>query len=137
MRKCLLIISILFVSKLVLAPGTGELPIGTGVPVNPFEKLWLATIEVELRGKPDTTITRSEQAYGPGQIRKVRLDDYNQRTGSNYQLTDCFDRATARKIYMYYASKFRPTSIEIIAKAWNGSGPKTEEYWTRIKKALK
>jgi hypothetical protein len=132
------LIALLFVliSADLFAPGRTELPIGVGVPLNPFEKQWHATIKVELQGKPDTTINRDEWAYGPGQVRKIRLDDYNQRTGSHYTLEDCLDRNVARKIYMYYAGKYGPTDLETVARAWNGSGPKTKDYWDKIQNAM-
>jgi hypothetical protein len=136
MKRAVLIIVLSIAAVNLLAPGLSELPIGAGIPVNPYEKLWAATIIVELQGKADTTINRNEWAYGPGQIRKVRLDDFNQRTGCHYTLEDCLQRDVARKIYMYYASKYGPMDLETIAKAWNGSGPMTEEYWGRIEKVI-
>jgi hypothetical protein len=134
--KRLIALLFVFISADLFAPGMTELPIGVGVPLNPFEKQWYATIKVELQGKPDTTINRDEWAYGPGQVREVRLTDYNRRTGSHYTLEDCLDRAVARKIYMYYAGKYDPTDLETVARAWNGSGPKTDEYWRKIQKAM-
>lgn len=140
MKKILLIILILLPAVLY-APAEKWITIPKAESVNPYEKLWQATINVELGDKPDTTINRDEWAYGPGQIRKVRIDDYNKRTGSHYSLEDCLDRETARKIYMYYASKYGPMDLENIARAWNG-GPdgmkkeSTVKYFRAIQKKL-
>lgn len=136
MKRLISIIILCLAAADLLAPGRTELPIGAEIPINPFEKLWCATIAVELQGKPDTTINRNEWAYGPGQVREVRIEDYNKRTGSHYTLEDCLNREVARKIYMYYAGKYGPMDLETIARAWNGSGPKTDEYWGKIREAL-
>lgn len=136
MKKLILIILISLAAGYLFAPGRVELPISAGIPVNPFEKLWIATIEVELQGKADTTINRNEWAYGPGQIRECKLTDYNNETGNHYSLLDCLNRDVARKIYMHFANKYGPMDLETIAKTWNGSGPMTEDYWKLIKAEL-
>jgi hypothetical protein len=47
-----------------------------------------------------------------------------------------FNYENSRKVFLYFASLIGPYDIEKIAKAWNGSGPKTEYYWKRIKEYL-
>ena len=76
-----------------------------------------------------------EEAYGIVQIRQVRLDDYYRKTGKRYTLTDCYDVAVSKEIYLYYCTTENKT-IEMKAKRWNGSGPMTEEYWSQIQKYL-
>ena len=77
-----------------------------------------------------------ENAVGIFQIRQVRIDDYNRRTGSNFSLAEMYDPALSEKVFLYFASLYRPHELERIAKAWNGSGPMTELYWKRIKEYL-
>lgn len=71
------------------------------------------------------------------QIRQVRVDEYNRLTGSNYTLSDMFDYKISEKVFLYFASLIGPYEHERIAKAWNGSGPRTEFYWQRVKKIMR
>ena len=130
--KTIFTILLLIAATDLFAPEAGLLPVLDPDPVNPYQELWEATCFVESTCNPDT-INAYEQAYGIAQIRQIRIDDYNNRTGSHYSLYDCLDSTTARKIYMYYASKYGPMDLETIARRWNGSGPMTEEYWEKIK----
>jgi hypothetical protein len=77
-----------------------------------------------------------ENAVGIFQIRQVRIDEYNRRTGNNYCLEDMYDPRLSEKVFLYFASLAGPYKFEKIAKAWNGSGPMTELYWKRIKEYL-
>jgi hypothetical protein len=99
--------------------------------VNPIEDLIYAVGMVE--GKCDTlAYNESEQAYGYFQIRPIRLLDYNQRTGQQYQLKDMYNFLIAKKIFLFYARKIGDYDLEKIARSWNGSGPKTKIYWDRV-----
>lgn len=82
-------------------------------------------------------INEFEGAYGIAQIRQIRLDDYYMRTGKKYTLGDCLDPTVAEEIYMYYANNaVVKDDFCKIARDWNGSGPKTWEYWDKIKAEL-
>jgi hypothetical protein len=103
--------------------------------VNPYKKLISAIGLVET--KNDTlAYNEMEQATGFFQIRPIRLEEYNRRTGSNYSMDDMFDYAISEKIFLYFAEMIGPYDIEKIAKRWNGSGSLTISYWNRIKKYL-
>jgi hypothetical protein len=104
-------------------------------PVEPFKRLVNAIGMVETRY--DTLAYNPvEEAVGFFQIRPIRVEDYNKRTGSNYQLKQMYDYKISEKIFLYYASKLGPDNFEQIARNWNGSGPKTIYYWNRVRKYL-
>lgn len=130
MRKYFIISILLLASADLFAPGLGELPIGAGISVNPFEKHWFAVKTVELQGKPDTTINRNEWAYGPGQIRQAKLDDFNKATGRHYTLRDCLREPVAREVFMWHCCQYQ--DIETAVMRWNGSGPMAEEYLKNV-----
>mgnify|MGYP001171355113 CR=1 FL=1 len=77
-----------------------------------------------------------EGAVGYFQIRPIRLEDYNSRTGSNYSMNDLFNYKISEKIFLYYASVIGPYNFERIAKTWNGSGKSTILYWEQVKRFL-
>ncbi len=104
-------------------------------PAEPFRKLIIATGLVESKG--DTLAYNPiEEAAGYFQIRPIRLQDYNNRTGSKYTMEDMFNYYISEKIYLYYASKESPYDLEKIARNWNGSGQQTTYYWKSIKELL-
>ena len=57
----------------------------------------------------------------------------NERTGKRYKLSDCYKKTVSDEIFLYYAT----LNLEATCKNWNGSGPKVEKYWQKIKKHLK
>ncbi|HOO99654.1 MAG TPA: hypothetical protein PLV06_04225 [Bacteroidales bacterium] len=117
------------------APSREPLTILTAEPLNPYTKLIHAIGRVETMH--DTLAYNPvEQAAGYFQIRPIRLEDYNRRTGSKYRMKDLFDYKVSEKIFLYYAEMYGPYNFEKIAKRWNGSGPKTYYYWQRVKKHL-
>ena len=119
----------------VFAPDESYLVVHDSKPVNPFTELIYAIGLVENNG--DTLAYNPvEEAAGFFQIRPVRLIDYNRRTGNNYTLNDMFDYKTSEKVFLYYASGIGHNNFEKIAKNWNGSGPRTIQYWNRVKKYL-
>lgn len=77
-----------------------------------------------------------EKATGYFQIRPIRIEDYNKRTGSDYVLPDMFDYNKAEIVFLYYASKIGPYNFEKVARNWNGSGPKTIDYWNKVENKL-
>jgi hypothetical protein len=91
-----------------------------------------ATSMIESMGNP-MFYNELENAVGIFQIRQVRVDDYNRRTGSNYTLKDMWDIKKSEKVFLYFASLHKPHELERISKSWNGSGPLTEIYWKKIK----
>lgn len=104
-------------------------------PVEPYKKLIHAIGMVETMH--DTlSFNPVEQAVGYFQIRPIRLQDYNRRTGNKYALKDMYDYKISEKIFLYYADQIGPYNFEKIAKNWNGSGPRTYYYWKRVKKYL-
>jgi len=100
---------------------------------DPYEVLWKAITQVESSNRPHV-INQREQAFGIVQIRQCRIDNYNKRTGNNYTLQDCLDPNISKEVWYHYARKYG--SYEKIARRWNGSGPKTDQYWNKVQKAL-
>ena len=98
-------------------------------PTERFQPLWEAVCMVESSNNYHALNTL-EMAYGIAQIRQIRLDDYNQRTGEHLGLLQCYDENYSRKIFMYYAVRLQ--DYETIAKRWNGSGAMTEVYWEKV-----
>ncbi len=131
------IISLLFFSLALtaLAPVSKSFVISRPLVINPFASLIYATGMVETLGN-NMAYNEHENAVGIFQIRQVRVDDYNRRTGAKYTLPDMFNYSISEKIFLYFASLVGPYDLERIAKAWNGSGPMTENYWKRIKMYL-
>ena len=117
------------------APVNNSLTIINEPGIRPYLKLMYATAMVETMGNT-MAYNEFENAVGIFQIRQVRIDDYNRRTGSNFSLAEMYDPALSEKVFLYFASLYRPHELERIAKAWNGSGPMTELYWKRIKEYL-
>ena len=127
----LTVISILFFS-LLSAPPNNSVVIFESEGVNYYEPLIKAVVMVESNnGK--YLYNPKENAVGWFQIRQIRVDHYNQLTGSNYALIDFYDYDLSRKIFLYYCQG-RP--FESVAKSWNGSGPMVKDYWYKVKKLL-
>lgn len=119
----------------VIAPKQKSLLIPEPFPIEPYKQLIYAVGMVE--GMGDTTAYNElEMAAGYFQIRPIRLEDYNNRTGSQYTLNDMFNYEISEKVFLFFATQIGPYNIEKIAKNWNGSGAKTIEYWERIKEYL-
>jgi len=115
------------------APDNNALIIPVEGEIRPFETLLQAVVCVESNGD-NHALNQKEMAYGAFQIRAIRLRDYEMRTGIRYTLEDCFNPAVSRKIFLYYANQIK--DLETIAKRWNGSGPMTDVYWSKVKKLL-
>lgn len=104
-------------------------------PVEPYRELMDAIGYVETMNNP-LAYNPIEQAAGIFQIRPIRLEDYNRRTGNKYQMKDLFDYEVSQKIFLYFADQIGPYNPELIARKWNGSGHMTTYYWNRIKEYL-
>jgi len=104
-------------------------------PIEPYKGLIHAIGTVESKG--DTlAYNKTENAVGFFQIRQVRLNDFNKRTGNNYMLKEMYNYDLAEKVFLFYAYEIGPYNFEKIARKWNGSGPMTISYWRRVKKLL-
>jgi hypothetical protein len=133
----ILIFSLLLLSvgHRVSAPNRESLVIVASPPVEPYKKLIHAIGMVETMF--DTLAYNPvEKAAGYFQIRPIRLEDYNKRTGNKYTMKDLFNYEISEKIFLYYAVQIGPYDQEKIARRWNGSGTRTIHYWNRIKKYL-
>jgi hypothetical protein len=104
-------------------------------PVEPYRRLIQAVGMVETMH--DTlSYNPLEQAAGYFQIRPIRLEEYNRRTGSKYIMNDLFKYEVSEKIFLYFADLIGPYDLEQIARKWNGSGSMTTYYWNRIREHL-
>jgi len=103
---------------------------------HPYEKIWQAAIYVESRGDPFAVnpLDPNGGSWGIVQIGQLKLNEYNLEHGTNLVLKDCFDVEISKKIFMHHMAKYN--DIETAIRGWNGSGPKTLEYWSLIQKAL-
>jgi hypothetical protein len=135
MKKLILVLILILLTFPVIAPVYKSFVISKPVPVEPYKKLIYAVGMVE--GKGDTaTYNELEMAAGYFQIRPVRVEDYNNRTGSHYTLDDMFSYEISEKVFLYFATQIGPYDLEKIARNWNGRGVRTIEYWKKIKKFL-
>jgi hypothetical protein len=134
-RKLLLFFILLSLAGKAVAPDTPSFAISRSPAINPYASLMSAIGTFETMGNP-LAFNDFENAAGIFQIRQVRVDDYNHRTGSKYTLPDMFDYEISSKVFLYFADLAGPYSFERIAKAWNGSGPRTEFYWQKIRTLL-
>ena len=135
-RKIILVV-ILFSAVVFKAasPSENSFIIFESLPVEPYRDLILAIGRVETMN--DTlAFNPFEEAAGYFQIRPVRLEDYNNRTGKNYTMKDLFNYKISEEIFIYFASQIGPYDLEKIARKWNGSGQMTDFYWKRIKACL-
>jgi hypothetical protein len=135
LRKLILIFSFLLIGFRVAAPEADYFIIYESRGIGAFTNLMYATAMVETMGNP-LAYNEFENAVGIFQIRQVRIDEYNKRTGNNLALKDMFDISLSEKVFLYFAEHYGPYNLEKIAKSWNGSGPMTELYWKRIKEYL-
>jgi hypothetical protein len=133
--KRLLVIFILMIPVKAPAPGLKVVYLFIPEQINLYDRLINAVVQVESLG--DTlACNQTEEATGAFQIRPIRLRDYNQRTGSNYKLEDCYNFEISKKIFLFYAKRIGYPDYESIARNWNGSGSNTLDYWERVKTFL-
>ncbi|MGA1977074.1 MAG: hypothetical protein ABSG89_04380 [Bacteroidales bacterium] len=132
LKSILLVFSLLLTIR-VTAPGFKFAFVSTPEPIYPYERLIKAIVQVESKG--DTMACNLvEEAFGAFQIRPIRLQDYNQRTGNNYKMTDCYNYQISKRIFLFYATRFM--DYESVARSWNGSGENTLVYWDKVKSYL-
>ena len=134
--KSLLLIIFLLISLRAASPDLNLLFIESSEPVYAFDRLIDAIVLVECGGNFGA-YNIEEEATGPFQIRPIRLNDYNKRTGESYILDDCYNYEISKKIFLYYANLTGYPHYEKIAKDWNGSGPMTIDYWKKVRLKIK
>jgi hypothetical protein len=134
-RSIILILFLSLIAFKAFAPAGVSLAIFDTPPIEPFKSLICAIGKVET-GHDTLAYNALEEAVGYFQIRPIRVDDYNMRTGSNYTSRDMFDYKISEKVFLYYAAQIGPYDFEQIAKRWNGSGESTIVYWIQVKQHL-
>ena len=135
LKKIVAITFLMALAFKVFAPTSESLIVVRNLPVQPYKNLIHAIGMVETQY--DTLAYNPlEEAVGYFQIRPIRLEDYNSRTGSTYTRQDLFNYNISEKIFLYYATEIGPYDFERIAKTWNGSGKNTILYWDQVKKFL-
>jgi hypothetical protein len=133
MKKFLLILVTVANCTGLLAPsGINALCIIEPEVLNPYLPVWTGVKYVEIGNLPDSTINYDEDAYGPGQIRQAKLEDFNLATGKSYTLKDCLKEHVAREIFMWHCMQH--IDIDLAIRCWNGSGPATYEYLKKVRR---
>jgi len=133
--KSILIIFFSLLAIRATAPDIKVAFISVSDPVNAYDRLVKAVVQVESEG--DTlAYNLSEEAAGAFQIRPIRLLDYYQRTGKHYKIEDCYNFEISKEIFLYYARQTGYQDYETIARNWNGSGKTTQGYWEKVKSNL-
>lgn len=133
--KRILFIPLFLITLRAAAPSYIVVYINDADPIKPFDRIIHAVLMVESSG--DTlAFNLSEEAVGGLQIRPIRVLDYNQRTGKNIKVEDCYNFGVSKEIFIYYARLYGYRDYESIARNWNGSGKATLDYWGKIKSYL-
>jgi len=125
-----------FIFRVAICPPHQELYIPKSEPINIYDNLIKAIITVESNnGK--YLYNEFEGAVGYFQIRQCRIDDYNNATGLNHALNDCYDYELSRKVFLYYT---KGRSFETISRAWcsgeHGTKRASQDYWNKVKKLI-
>lgn len=130
MKKMTTTLLFLLASLALFAPRPRQvLEIESYRPIRPYETVWQAVCYYESKNDP-FAYNPKEGATGIAQIRQCRVDHFNELTGKDYTLHDCYDPDISKEIFMEFARIYRDP--EIIARRWNGSGKMTEKYWRNI-----
>jgi hypothetical protein len=133
--ESLLMIFLFVLPVRAAAPGYKAVWLFPVYTANVYDKLIEAIVRVESWG--DTlAYNAAEEAVGAFQIRPIRLKDYNQRTGNNHKIEECYNYEFSKEIFLYYAKLTLYPDYEIIARNWNGSGKATFDYWKKVKSHL-
>ena len=133
LKKIKIICFLLFLLSLrVTAPSVRSMMVLETAPIEPYKQLVFAVEMVETKG--DTLAYNPlEEAVGILQIRPIRLNDYNKRTGRSLTREDLFNFEISEQIFLYFADQIGPYNLELIARKWNGSGHLTSNYWERVR----
>jgi hypothetical protein len=132
-KKTVIMVIFLTICLNLFAPGAPSLFIEREKPLSPVCEVWFAVKMVESYGI-ESIINHKEGAYGCGQIRQVKLNEYNKATGEHITLQDCLSEKVSKKIFLWHCSRY--SDLELAVKRWNGSGPATVKYWNKVKKYL-
>lgn len=132
MKKLIILFIFLLIPWLLPAPGDALCYIERAEPINYYSPLIKAVGMVE-SSLNNMAYNPLEEATGFFQIRPIRLEDYNKRTGKTYTLEQMYDKEIAESIFMYYT---KGRNYEKVARSWNGSGRQTVVYWNKVKKLL-
>ena len=97
----------------------------------PYEKVFDAVCWVESGNRADA-YNEKEGSVGIAQIRKIKIDDYNQRTGKNIKHEDCFCPNVSKEIFMHHMEQYGVYNIDLGIKRWNGSGSMADAYAKRV-----
>jgi hypothetical protein len=130
--KKLAIILLMMIPLKVLAPEDRAAYIFEPTIISPYEALIKAVVAVESSGGR-FVYNAKENAVGAFQIRQIRVNSYNRLRGTNYELIDFYDYELSKEMFLFYAEG---KTFEQASRDWNGSGPKTTTYWSKIKKYL-
>jgi hypothetical protein len=133
MKRTISVLLFAMICNSLPAPGFRGFVIPATESINIFTAFVKAVTWVESRDDKYTYNAR-ENAVGAFQITPIRVKDYNRRTRSHYKLEDFYDYELSRKMFLYYA---RGKNLETAARRWNGSGPKTIQYWNKVQARLK
>lgn len=140
MEKMIITLISIMIYLQLAAPPNGAAVIFESEGICPFEEIWNATCQVESSGNR-FAIGDNGNSYGIAQIQLSRLNDYFNRTGIRYEMTDMFDIEKSRQIFMFYAGLHGPYQMESIIRSWN-AGPRwrniesTKVYYSKIKKII-
>lgn len=141
MKKLILLLALFCSSLAGLSPTPAPVfYITEGVAIRPYEDIWQAVCIVESSNNPLAHNVK-ENAVGIAQIRQVRINDYNRRTGEHYKLKEMYDPAKAKSVFMYYAMEIGENNAEKIIRCWNGgeNGMKkrsTKAYYYKVRRYL-
>lgn len=135
--KKLITIILLIIPAALFAPVIKTEYLADTFGINPYKDLLEAMEVVESKRNP-LALNYEKGGYSVGilQIRQAKLEDFNRGTGKNYSLEDCFDPEISREIFYWHCTRYGPTNLQAIARAWNGSGEATKEYWNNVKNIL-
>jgi len=133
--KSVLILFFSLITFVTRAPDTKVTYILVSEPIDAYDRLIRAVVQVESAGD-HRAYNIVEEAAGAFQIRPIRLLDYYQRTGNNYTLEDCYNYEISKEIFLYYARETGYPDYETIARNWNGSGEATLDYWEKVRLIL-
>jgi len=129
MKKLTTVLLLMIFAVNLFAPEYKSLYILPGEKISFYEPLIRAITWKESRhGK--YVWNPIENAVGWFQIRPIRVEDYNRKVGTSYRLEDFYSYELSREMFLYYA---KGKTFETAAKNWNGSGPKTIDYWNDVK----
>ena len=136
MKTAILISILLMCAQAAFAPRWRHLLLQKDLPINPYEKSWKGVCQVESKNDP-LAYNPEEQACGLGQVRPIRLVDFNLHTGKNYSRRDMFDPIKNREVFMYYMHQYGINNIDLAIRRWNSNGPQTYTYLAKVKKTMK